>query len=160
MMRTLLLLLLVLTCSLAMISGATLDAGETTWDPWAPCKEDSDCPAELLCNTWQNRCTECMENQDCPPCLEEDCPMQGEGVCVYGDHCCTAAYCWYFIFKDLNCQIKIAPKCINHSSTWYPILTGNITNRSTRHTAGVWEYHFRTSVYQVALIKSHTIWIW
>ena len=57
---------------------------ETTWDPWAPCEEDKDCPESLLCNIWQHRCTECMENEDCPPCLEGDCPMQGDGVCVYG----------------------------------------------------------------------------
>ena len=68
-------------------------AQETTWDPWAPCLEDADCPPDLLCNTRQHRCTECMDDEDCPPCVEDDCPHQGEGVCVYGDHCCTAAYC-------------------------------------------------------------------
>merc|ERR1711879_315680 len=67
--------------------------GATTWDPWSPCQEDSECPDDLMCNTWQGRCSECMENEDCPPCLEDDCPFQGEGVCVYGDHCCTPEYC-------------------------------------------------------------------
>eukprot|EP00092_Neocalanus_flemingeri_P035946 GFUD01039139.1.p1 GENE.GFUD01039139.1~~GFUD01039139.1.p1 ORF type:complete len:103 (+),score=25.07 GFUD01039139.1:147-455(+) len=66
---------------------------ETTWDPWAPCKDDTDCPDSLMCNIWQDRCTECMDNEDCPPCLDEDCPFDGEPVCVYGDHCCTADFC-------------------------------------------------------------------
>ena len=80
----------------------------TTWDPWAPCHSDDDCPpgtfscchhhchqhhyfwksqywyyyfktskistlmkhSELLCNWHQNRCTECMSDQDCPDCGE------------------------------------------------------------------------------------------
>eukprot|EP00091_Calanus_sinicus_P016189 TRINITY_DN35455_c0_g1_i1.p1 TRINITY_DN35455_c0_g1~~TRINITY_DN35455_c0_g1_i1.p1 ORF type:complete len:121 (-),score=19.29 TRINITY_DN35455_c0_g1_i1:74-412(-) len=66
---------------------------ETNWDPWTPCEDDSDCPEYLMCNTRQNRCTECMDSEDCPPCMEDDCPHQGEGVCVYGDHCCSADYC-------------------------------------------------------------------
>merc|ERR1712008_345693 len=52
---------------------------ETTRDPWAPCEDDSACPAGLMCNIYQNRCTECMENKDCPPCIEDDCPYQGDG---------------------------------------------------------------------------------
>ena len=56
-------------------------------------QDDSDCPDWLMCNQWQNRCTECVDNKDCPACLNDDCPFPGEGVCVYGDHCCTPSYC-------------------------------------------------------------------
>merc|ERR1711892_577011 len=66
---------------------------ETTWDPWSPCEDDSECPDDLMCNTRQHRCTECMDSEDCPPCMEDDCYHQGEGTCVYGDHCCTADFC-------------------------------------------------------------------
>merc|ERR1711915_732876 len=55
---------------------------ETTWDPWTPCQEDTDCPEDLMCNIYQSRCTECMGDEDCPPCLEDDCPIPGDGVCV------------------------------------------------------------------------------
>ena len=70
---------------------------------------------ELLCNWHQNRCTECMSDEDCPDCGEvdvfliflclpflwhkrndwfpQDCVM-GRPVCVYGDHCCDQDFCW------------------------------------------------------------------
>merc|ERR1712012_722685 len=76
------------------INAFTFAQESTTWDPWAPCQDDSDCPEHLMCNIWQNRCTECVENEDCPPCLEADgCPIPGPGLCVYGDHCCFALMC-------------------------------------------------------------------
>merc|ERR1711973_480654 len=59
----------------------------TTWDPWAPCETDADCPENLMCNIYQNRCTECMDDEDCPICVSDDCHFPGYGVCVYGDHC-------------------------------------------------------------------------
>merc|ERR1711997_6453 len=81
---------------LAMVLGISCvmaQAEEATVDPWAPCQNDSDCPDHLMCNIYQSRCTECVYNEDCPPCMEDDCPHQGEGVCVYGDHCCRPENC-------------------------------------------------------------------
>merc|ERR1712236_33196 len=75
------------------IKKQAMEVQSTTWDPWAPCETDADCPDYLLCNTYQRRCTECMDNSDCPVCLGEGCPFPGAGVCVYGDHCCTNTYC-------------------------------------------------------------------
>merc|ERR1712110_34082 len=80
------LIMLTLCCYISVTNSQATDA--TTWDPWTPCSDDSDCPDSLMCNYWQNRCTECVDNEDCPPCIADDCPFQGEGVCVYGDHCC------------------------------------------------------------------------
>jgi len=86
--------MLLLCIGLALLpQGFKAQETETTWDPWTPCENDWDCPEELICNFYQNRCTECMENEDCPPCVEEGCPFPGEGVCVYGDHCCSPTYC-------------------------------------------------------------------
>jgi len=44
------------------------EGAATTWDPWAPCTTDADCPEGLLCNVHQGRCTECMDDTDCPDC--------------------------------------------------------------------------------------------
>merc|ERR1711953_1519701 len=82
----------VLLCLCSSVSLVNSKAAPTTWDPWTPCTDDSDCPDGLMCNYWQSRCTECVDNEDCPPCIAEDCPFQGDGVCVYGDHCCTPHY--------------------------------------------------------------------
>merc|ERR1712121_144956 len=84
---------LIIFSLLSLIISARNLQDSTTWDPWAPCQDDSDCPDWLMCNQWQNRCTECVDNKDCPACLNDDCPFPGEGVCVYGDHCCTPDFC-------------------------------------------------------------------
>ena len=78
--------LLSITSTLVVKPHPAAEHKDTTWDPWAPCTEDWDCPESLMCNIYQHRCTECMENEDCPPCLEEDCPMhaRGWGLCVWG----------------------------------------------------------------------------
>merc|ERR1712154_516872 len=85
---------LVFLCLFLYLSSVLSNPVEpTTWDPWTPCTDNSECPDPLICNYWQNRCTECMDNEDCPPCIADDCPFQGEAVCVYGDHCCRPEYC-------------------------------------------------------------------
>merc|ERR1711955_117124 len=62
-----------------------------TRPPWITCQSDADCPDPFLCNTYQDRCTECMDDSDCLDWPVGD--ILDPPTCIYGDHCCTQQYC-------------------------------------------------------------------